>query len=268
MTDTIINSIEETLAAATPVMVSSGVGSTFGQNDNLAHEQTIEKLAALFDEYKADQDGVRQYIALTAQLLQKAQHILDDADQTIQKQQRRIRRLEELSTTDELTNLRNRRGLYNDFRSEMDRCERGISEGGLLLMIDLDNFKPINDTFGHSAGDACLRLVGRFLQDAVRPMDVVSRLGGDEFAILMCNTTKNKVLKRAQDLIAQINKLSLAWDGHEIPVRASIGMAEYHSGEAVEAVFDRADLDMYADKENKNTRSGATKPQERECVSA
>src|SRR5690606_4208354 len=133
------------------------------------------------------------------------------------------------------------------------------SEGGLLILIDLDNFKAINDTYGHQAGDAALKLVAATLSADIRLMDTAARLGGDEFVLLLANTDRIKAAARARDLIGRLNALSLIWLGAEIPVRASLGLREYTSGDTAERIFGDADTAMYESKlGNKFLKTEAT----------
>lgn len=182
---------------------------------------------------------------------------LEIAEKKITEQGERIRVLEEQAMSDELTGLLNRRGFYDSFLRELDRTERGHSTGGLIIMVDLDNFKMINDTYGHAAGDASLRLVSRMLESNSRVMDTCARLGGDEFVLMLANTERDKALVRAQNLIKQLNSLSLVWYGAEIPIRASLGLKDYSSGEKPEDILGAADLQLYAQKRrNKGLEKG------------
>lgn len=142
----------------------------------------------------------------------------------------------------------NRRGFFQAFERELDRTTRKKSRGGLVIMIDLDNFKTINDTYGHPAGDAALQLIGKTLSEDIRNMDVAARLGGDEFALLFADARREDTLERAQKLIWKLNHLSLPWYGTDIPVRASLGIKEYTGADTVQAVFDAVDIEMYASK--------------------
>lgn len=175
---------------------------------------------------------------------------LEQAEAKIAEQEKRIGTLEQLAMYDELTGILNRRGFFESFRREIDRANRGFSEGGLLIVVDLDNFKAINDTYGHQAGDAALRTVARMLGDNSRAMDTSARLGGDEFVLLMANTQREKALPRAQYLLRQLNSLSIVWYGAEIPIRASLGLKDYRPGDKAEDIFGEADTEMYANKRN------------------
>lgn len=169
--------------------------------------------------------------------------------------QQRIKDLEAIATTDELTKITNRRGFMDAFEKEMDRTNRGQTQGGLLIMIDMDNFKTINDTYGHGAGDEALKLTAQTLQAHIRKMDVAARLGGDEFVILFSNADRIGAVDRAQKLARKLNSLTLKYEGHRIPVRASLGIQSYEKGNSIEGVFQRADNRMYnAKKERKESK--------------
>lgn len=191
----------------------------------------------------------------TPALLHYAHLMLECAAKTVSEQAARIAHLEMLATTDELSGLKNRRGFIEAFRAELDRCVRGLSAGGLLVLIDLDNFKAINDTHGHAAGDACIRLVAASLAGDVRLMDTAARLGGDEFVLLLSNTTREKAAGRAQQLAWRLNNLSLAWEGDVIQVRASLGLKSYGPGDSADDIFRAADDDLYERKEARRAAS-------------
>ena len=174
--------------------------------------------------------------------------LLEATNTKLAEAQKRIEDLERQSTHDELTSILNRRGFMESFDKEMDRIGRNHSEGGLLIMVDLDNFKTINDTYGHQAGDAALKLVAKTLQSNSRTMDSCARLGGDEFVLLLTDTAREKALARAQNLIKQLNSLSLVWYGAEIPVRASLGLKDYKKGDTIDGIFGEADAKLYDNK--------------------
>ena len=183
----------------------------------------------------------------TSDLLKLARQ-LDSARSVISRQEARIAELEALSAMDELTGLYNRRGFFHAFTQELDRARRGISPGGLLVMIDLDNFKAVNDTFGHAAGDACLRLVGETLNAEIRPMDTAARLGGDEFVLLLCGADRDRAAARVQALTWDLNRLAVSWNGSGIAINASVGLKHYTAGDTANAIFQQADFNMYNSK--------------------
>lgn len=195
-----------------------------------------------------ERDGWWRTMSASIAFLKWAQTQLDDAEQKVKDQEQRIAQLEHQVTRDELTGLLNRRGFFEAFSKEMNRTQRGHSEGGLLIMVDLDNFKMINDTYGHGAGDAALRMVAKTLEGNSRGMDSCARLGGDEFVLLLANTERDKALVRAQNLIKQLNSLSLVWFGAELPIRASLGLKDYVIGDQAEEIFGKADEKLYDSK--------------------
>lgn len=222
----------------------------FGQTayDEDAHGTSVEHLIQHLGTTPEDSHGWQRCMNATVGLLHKAHSMLEKAEKTISEQDKRIKALEELSSCDELTGLKNRRGFFDAFVGEIDRCERGISKGGLLLIIDLDNFDMINTEFGHTAGDACLRLVARSLQNEIRAMDVAARLQADEFVLLLSNTSREEATPRAQNINWQINHLSLGWYGDQIPLQASVGIKSFKRGDVAEDIFNAADMDLYACK--------------------
>jgi len=172
---------------------------------------------------------------------------LRQAEIVIRAQEDRIRALEAMALSDELTGLANRRGFTAAFERELSLARRDTECCGILVMVDLDSFKSINDTWGHQAGDAYLRAVGSVLQESVRMSDCVARLGGDEFALLLTRMDERTGAKRLAKLEQAFNKRSLVL--HErIPLRASFGFAPYSGLDTAEAVMHAADVRLYAHK--------------------
>ncbi len=212
-----------------------------GDFDFRLHRKLLKNALETADDLRLHKDSMAMLMSMTLAALEQAQAELQTA-------QNRIGALEQLATTDDMTGLLNRRGFNEAFDRELDRTERSISEGGLLIMIDLDNFKAINDTYGHAAGDEALKLVAETLKRQIRRMDFAARMGGDEFVILFANAGKNRALDRAQSLALKLNSLVLRWQGDNIPVRASIGVKDYKKGDTLDAIFEQADATMYKAK--------------------
>ena len=180
-------------------------------------------------------------------LLESALDRVAEAEQTIHAQRERIEYLETLSLTDELTGLMNRRGFQAAFRRELAAARRS-GVGGMLVMVDLDGFKAINDSHGHLAGDAYLRRVAHVLRDQIRAQDVLCRLGGDEFAILLTGADAEMGTARAAEISAVVNAEICPWRGQFLPLRASFGAQAYGADDREELVMRRADAAMYAHK--------------------
>lgn len=216
-----------------------------------------DQVFSYIEHHDVKKDSWWQSMGSTLTLLKQARRIIVQSENRIKEQEERIAVLEKLSNSDELTGISNRRGFMHEFERELDRVYRDKSQGGLLIMIDLDNFKTINDTYGHDAGDAALKVVATTLNSDIRKMDIAGRLGGDEFVILFVNTDRKQALERAQFLIKKLNNLSFIWQGEEVPVRASLGLKEYKKGNKAKHIFHAADQSMYENKrqlKSANTR--------------
>lgn len=150
-----------------------------------------------------------------------------------------------LAEFDAMTGLANRATFEARFAA-LDRDPPGRSPFGALLLIDLDGFKPVNDTFGHAAGDACLVEVAARLRHSCRDGDVVARIGGDEFAILLATTAPGIAEEVAARLIAALSR-PMTWTGRTFTVGASIGIARA-DGRSSADLFVAADTALYAAK--------------------
>lgn len=169
------------------------------------------------------------------------------AEQCIAEQEARIHQLESLTSTDELTGLLNRRGFMEGMNRALQSARR-YDEEGVISFIDLDGFKAINDTYGHPAGDMVLRRVAELLLRNVRKTDLVARIGGDEFAVLFIRAVKQVGRKRAEILRQILNASNLAYGDVSIPIRASIGSANYTGWSLPEEILNKADRAMYRQK--------------------
>lgn len=177
-------------------------------------------------------------------LLQDTIMRLREAETKIAEQKERIEHLETLSMTDELTGLLNRRGFVEAFRRELASARR-TGVGGVLVIIDLDGFKDINDTYGHLCGDWYLRQASRTLKENVRAHDIVARFGGDEFAVLLTHTDQSQGLIRAEALSSTFNASTCQWQMRSLALRASFGTHPFAGGDQEEDVIRRADAGMY-----------------------
>jgi diguanylate cyclase (GGDEF)-like protein len=160
------------------------------------------------------------------------------------------RLLEKSAVTDPLTGLSNRRKFLEFGEEEITRVQRTKSQLWLLL-LDIDNFKKINDTAGHDMGDKVLVTLGVTLKNSVRNVDLVSRIGGEEFSIILVDTTKQGALRVAENIRMNIEKISIeGWTDIHGPITASIGCASSDGDCTLEETFKFADNALYQAKEN------------------
>lgn len=168
--------------------------------------------------------------------------------------------LSRLAATDPLTDLPNRR-FFNDFaKLDMERFLR-FGEPSALLMIDLDHFKSINDTYGHVAGDEVLRRVASQGKAVFRSCDLFARIGGEEFVCLLPGTDDTGAIIAAEKFRSAIEQLSIFSDSHKIPVTASIGVSSIEDGDlTVESALKRADVALYRAKNDGRNRVRSLTP--------
>src|SRR6185369_15321263 len=156
---------------------------------------------------------------------------------------------QEDSLTDPLTGLPNRRSMFVHLSRELARAERLKSQVALLVM-DMDGFKSINDTYGHHVGDRALREVSFALQDALRPYDLCVRYAGDEFIVVLTDCSRETADLKCVELQQAVSKIQLeVRAGKKIPIGMSVGASVFpHDGTTYEALLGDADHRMYRDK--------------------
>ncbi|MCO7461799.1 MULTISPECIES: PAS domain S-box protein [Stenotrophomonas] len=163
------------------------------------------------------------------------------------QQRARQREARHLAEIDPLTELSNRRGFEVHLQQAITRVER-TGQAASLMYIDLDRFKPVNDTWGHLAGDAVLWAVASVLRHGVRDSDVVARLGGDEFAVILSGCTPRRAARIGGELLHTLASLSIPWDQDRLHVGASIGIAPLAGGMSVDHAVAAADAQCYRAK--------------------
>ncbi|MBN9005946.1 MAG: GGDEF domain-containing protein [Rhizobiales bacterium] len=159
----------------------------------------------------------------------------------------RITELEASADTDFLLGIFNRRGFERELQRAIAYIRR-YHAGGALIVLDVDRLKPINDAFGHAAGDAVLKAVVAALLRHVRASDLIGRLGGDEFALLLWNLSETDAKAKAASLEETIDGLTFTFRGHAITAGASAGVAVLGPHSDAETALEQADSAMYVRK--------------------
>jgi diguanylate cyclase (GGDEF)-like protein len=165
--------------------------------------------------------------------------------------QRKIAELEARTDIDPLLDIFNRRGFERELKRSLTYIAR-YGADAVLIYIDLDGFKAVNDRHGHAAGDALLKRVARALTARVRASDVVARLGGDEFVVLLWNLNEANALARARDLEMLVGEAAIGEGAPRLEVGASAGVARLDSTLTVAQAIDAADRAMYMRKREKH----------------
>lgn len=159
----------------------------------------------------------------------------------------------EFATHDYLTKFANRRlslELLNKFISRNKIDNKPIS----IMMIDIDHFKNVNDTYGHKVGDDVLVMVSKLISDSVRPTDICGRWGGEEFLVILPDTDLEGSKVIAQRILSSINEKSISLKDTEIHVTISIGLSTFKGKESATSFIDRADSALYLAKDNGRNR--------------
>jgi diguanylate cyclase (GGDEF)-like protein len=164
----------------------------------------------------------------------------------INERDKMIERLKKLSIRDPLTELYNSRHFYTQLDDEIQRSERYLHPLSLIF-IDIDNFKAINDTYGHMVGDQALLLIATKMQTSLRSQDTAYRFAGDEFTIILPETTSDNAKFVADRIRSEMEKDSLVILEQEIAkITLSLGIAEHQRNEKREQFVHRADVTMYS----------------------
>lgn len=159
-------------------------------------------------------------------------------------------RLAWLADHDPLTGLYNRRRFEHELKEVIAAAKR-YQRSGALLFLDVDQFKYINDTSGHGAGDRLLQRLGELLLGILREVDVIGRLGGDEFAVILTQATSEEAVQVTRKILASISEIEFQVDDQIHKLSASIGIALFPShGTNIEELLAQADLAMYRVKDS------------------
>jgi diguanylate cyclase (GGDEF)-like protein len=162
-------------------------------------------------------------------------------------------KIQRQATTDGLTGLANHKTFYEILERELWRSRR---YGGQisLIMIDIDNLKKINDTYGHRAGDKVIREVSRKIKDCIRQIDTAARYGGDEFAVILPNTSLTEAVVVAERMVDVVAHSPATWKKEQIALSISVGLGQYDADTNPQDITSGSDRALYtAKQEGKNT---------------
>ncbi|MFC5068086.1 GGDEF domain-containing protein [Flaviflagellibacter deserti] len=175
----------------------------------------------------------------------------------IREQERRIAELEAMAVIDPLTEVLNRRGFDRSLALALDQHVRYGTEVSIAV-IDIDDFKAINDRFGHAVGDEVLVRVARLLRASLRASDIVARTGGDEFVVLLWHLDAHRASRRLANLLSAIKDIPTASRRAGPCFSLSFGVAGFEDGDSPADVLSRADKRMYARKKRRSLRRKVT----------
>ena len=222
--------------------------------DTIGQADTLESLTGVVREMVTESLAVHGVISQAQERLHTEHTRATELTQRVRDLEDEIRKLSDEVSTDPLTQVANRRGLMRIFDSERSRVDR---QGQLLAigLLDVDNFKKLNDTLGHHTGDEALKFLSRRVSESLRPSDALARYGGEEFVVLMPNTEVEEgqhVLTRLQ---RQLSAEFFTQDTHKVFITFSAGVTQYRDGEPIEQALDRADVALYEAKRTGKNRT-------------
>jgi diguanylate cyclase (GGDEF)-like protein len=187
----------------------------------------------------------------------------DDAKQSVRRLRaqlaKALARVEELQSsayTDFLLDIPNRRGFERELHRSIAYIKR-YHAGGALIVLDVDRLKPINDAFGHAAGDQVLKAIVTALLRQIRSSDVIGRLGGDEFALLLWNLSETDARAKAASLEDAIDRLTFRFRGRTVTAGASAGVAILGPHSEAGRALEQADSAMYVRKAQRRHETNA-----------
>jgi len=207
--------------------------------DNL--DEIMEKLTNLSARLK-------ETIRKTKDELRKTRRDLKENVKLIERLKAELDRYKEMAIIDELTGVFNRRGIMELLKREVARSER-FKLPLSIAMVDIDDFKKVNDTFGHVTGDKVLKAVATIMKSVIRKIDMIGRYGGEEFLVIFPNTPGDNAKIAAEKLRREVESHKFKYKDREFKVTISVGVAEYKDGDTVETLIAKADEALYRAKE-------------------
>ena len=222
--------------------------------DTIEKADSLESLAGVVREMVEESRTVQSLVSQAQGRLESEHAKAVGLSERVAELEGELRRLSEEVSTDQLTQIANRRGLMQAFDAERARMERGQTELSIGL-LDVDNFKRLNDELGHAAGDTALKSLAAVVSKALRPTDLVARYGGEEFVVLLPDTP----VQEGEQILTRLQRsLSGGLFMHEerqVFVTFSAGVTLYRQGEPIEAALERADEALYEAKRTGKNRT-------------
>ncbi len=215
--------------------------------DRLQTLDDIVGLRAMLDELMSDTRAMQMDVMRKQEEFVVARRQADTAERRVRELETELTQVSEQVREDQLTGVLNRRGLEDAIEREIARSTRRNAPL-CIAVLDLDNFKRLNDTYGHQAGDAALIHLTKIVRRAVRPTDVVARYGGEEFVILLGDANAEQALLAMQRLQRALTKRFFMHNNERLLITFSAGIALHEAEETGDSVIGRADKAMYQAK--------------------
>jgi len=204
-------------------------------------------LKNIVDELMSDTRAMQVDMLRYRDEMVEARQQAEQAETKVRLLEAELEQVSEQVSQDQLTGALNRRGLEDAMKREMARAQR-TNKPLSLAVLDLDNFKQLNDTHGHQAGDEALIHLIKVIKKALRPTDIVARYGGEEFVVLFCDTPLDQALEVTKRLQRELTRRFFLHNNERLLITFSAGVSLWNPGDSQEIAFARADKAMYQAK--------------------
>jgi diguanylate cyclase len=224
-----------------------------GYSQQISKADNLTQLGHILEDVMHDTRVIQASALRSHEELLTTKKQADEAESRIKELEQELLQVSELVREDQLTGALNRRGLDETLDRELKRADRSKKPLSVAL-LDIDNFKKLNDSLGHQAGDRALSHLTKVIKDALRPTDAVGRYGGEEFVIILPDTNLEAGVEALQRLQRDLTKKFFLHNNERILVTFSAGVALREEGEDQEDLLGRADKAMYQAKQTGKNR--------------
>ena len=215
--------------------------------DKISKASDISQLTVVLDEVMHETRIVQLDAQRTHDELQLMRKKVEEAEREVERLQLELATASELVRHDPLTGALNRKGMDDALDTEISRTKRHGSQLCLAL-LDIDNFKKLNDTLGHAAGDAALVHLAKVVEETIRPEDTLARYGGEEFVVLLPNTALDDAITAMTRVQRELTRRFFLHNNDKVLITFSCGIAEVGADETAQTALQRADSAMYLAK--------------------
>lgn len=231
--------------------MSDSTGGYHDKIEDYSHKlrqaEDISQMNAILGDILRDTKNMQTDIQRTRDELNQARREVEMAENKVRELEAELEQVSEKIREDQLTGALNRHGMEDAFRRELSHAERTGAPFS-VAMLDLDNFKRLNDTYGHQAGDAALVHLTKVIREIIRPTDDVARYGGEEFIVMMPDTDLDGGVQVIARLQRELTKRFFLHNNERLLITFSAGVALRNPGELPDSIIARADAAMYKAK--------------------
>ena len=215
--------------------------------EKISQANDISELTEVLDEVMRETRVIQLNAQRSRDELNSMRTRVAEAEKEVERLQAELANASDMVRIDPLTGALNRKGMDEAFETEVARMQR---HGGhlCLALLDIDNFKKLNDSLGHAAGDAALIHLAKVVQEAIRPEDTLARYGGEEFVVILPNTSIDDAVNAMVRVQRELTKRFFLHNNEKVLITFSCGVAQLTDGEAAAAALERADGAMYLAK--------------------